>query len=100
MNLLVTFNNFVMCEVYKNKNAIKTEVSGGFATIVQRKNLFGLKVLADADIGKFVIPKGATIYIQEEVLNDSGFAKKTYKTQDSEVEFILVPANVIVGYGR
>lgn len=97
--MILTFNNFVMCEPYKNKNAIRTEIRGGFATVVQKNTLTGLKVLANADLGKFQIPEGAMIYVQEELLHDSAFTKKVYKNE-SDVEFILIPANIIVGYGK
>lgn len=77
VNDLTSVNNRVIVEAYK-KEGLKSTVSNGFASIAQKNNLKGLKVLADAQLADgTVVRRGYTVYVREETLHTAAWAAKT-----------------------
>ena len=93
--------NKVVVEPYKNKGKIESEISGGFATIKQKRNLVGLKVLMDSKVllGESTImkiEKGSVVYFNEEVLHSYEWAKRTYECPEIKEVFMLAEPGYIV----
>lgn len=69
---MMTVNNKIFCEPYTGGKGLKSEVKSGFATVQQKNNLVGLKVLANAVVKHgdrlMEIPKGSVLYFNEETL--------------------------------
>lgn len=76
----MTVNNKIFCEPYSGGKDLKSEVKSGFATVQQKNNLVGLRVLADAVVKNgdklLEIPKGSVVLFNEETL----FLQKQYHT--------------------
>jgi hypothetical protein len=69
---MMTVNNKIFCEPYTGGKGLKSEVKSGFATVQQKNNLVGLKVLATATVRNgdklLEIPQGAVVFFNEETL--------------------------------
>jgi hypothetical protein len=69
---MISVNNKIFCEAYSGGKSLKSEVKSGFATIQQKNNLVGLRVLADATVAfgtkTLDIPKGSVVFFNEETL--------------------------------
>lgn len=95
-----TFNKFIL-ETYKPE-ALKSEIKHGLAMVSQKNNLVGLKLLVDAQISSYgtlaidglsapyVVRKGTVVYIREEILHTSVWAKNSLKSAKIEGNFIIV----------
>jgi len=73
MKSLITLNNKILCEPYLGGKGLKSEVKSGFATVQQKNNLVGLKVLANAHVKvsadkTLEIGAGSIVYFNEETL--------------------------------
>lgn len=68
--MIKSYNNFIICEPYKGKKALRPKITSGMATVDQTSKVVGIKVLADANISSDIsIKKGSTIFIKEDVLH-------------------------------
>ena len=69
---MISVNNKMLVEAYTGKREIKSEIKGGFASIVQRSKLVGLKLIADAKVfydgNEIELKKGQVAYFEEEML--------------------------------
>ena len=75
---------------------LKAEVKSGWATLEQKNNLKGLKVLIQAHLSDgTIIPPGSTAYIKEELLHTQPWAKNKLKSDTLTGEFIIVSTNEI-----
>ena len=96
MKVMKTYNKLAL-EPYKGSGKAEAVVSSGFASIKQRSNLIGLKLLCHADIqiGDKVmhLNKGDTAYFVEEVLHASPWTKKKYQIDGIEGDFIIASFN-------
>ena len=96
----VSFNGYLILQPYKHSGKIKAKISGGFASVEQKTNLVGLKMLTHGNIqiGQDVrmVPKGVTIYFKEETLHTSDWATTKYSCEAIGGEFILAPASAMV----
>jgi hypothetical protein len=90
-----SINNRIIVEAYVSDRALKTKEVNGFASIVQKISLKGMKVLVEARVndGKqlcSVIRKGDLVYIREELLHTCEWAKKNYESDAIEGKFMIV----------
>ncbi len=90
-------NNKLFLEPYKGSNKLESRVNSGFATIKQKGNLVGLKLLLDFRIldpsleeDYRLIPRGSVLYFSEEDLHNQPWSKKTYECKEIEGKFIIV----------
>jgi len=92
-----SFNKLIL-EPYKAE-ALKSEIRHGIAMVGQKNRVIGLKLLVDADASinsvSVILKKGSTVYIREEVLHNSPWAKNTLKSSAVEGDFIIVDASHI-----
>ena len=95
-----SINNRLILEPYKTDRSLRANVTSGFATVEQKIEVKGLKVLADAHIFEgngrtthMVIPKGSIAYIREEYLHNQAWAQKVLKSDAIEGGFIIVDLN-------
>lgn len=93
---MISYNKFIV-EPYKTDRSLRAEVKSGFATISQKVKVIGLKLLCDAQIttnnSYNTLPKGATIYVREEVLHNQQFAKTLLESDGIEGQFMIVDAS-------
>jgi len=89
---IVSYNRLIT-EPYKKTHKIEGQISNGFSTVKQKKQLIGLRILAD---GCFVlgntsvtVEKDQIAYFKEERLYSEDWAKKTYSSDAIGEEFIL-----------
>lgn len=98
MNLTSTrsMNNKLVLAAYK-KEALRANVSNGFARPDQKVTVKGLEVLMDAKLSDgTLIPKGSLAYIREESLHTQQFAQKNYESDALPgISFIIVDANSV-----
>lgn len=88
-------NNRLIVEVYK-KEALRSKVENGFATIGQKLALKGLKVLIDAKLDDgMLVPKGSTVYIKEEILHTQQWAQKAFESSYFPEPFLIVDRTYI-----
>lgn len=90
-----SFNNKLILEAY-SQTEVKAEIRSGWATVSQKNNLKGLRVLVQATLndGTFV-PAGSTAYIKEEYLHTQPWAKNKLKCETLPGEFIIVTMNEV-----
>lgn len=90
-----SLNNRIIVEAYK-KEALKSEIKNGFATIQQKASLKGLRVLMDAKLsdGTLVL-RGSTAYIKEESLHTQAWAQKVLDSSTLGTPFIIVDASQV-----
>lgn len=93
----ISLNNRLILEPYKTDRALRANVSSGFATVAQKDEVKGLKVLVEARIFEgagrqtsMVIPRGSIAYIREEYLHTAAWAQKVLKADGIEGSFIIV----------
>jgi len=95
-----TLNNKLIIEPYEGIRKVEAKVTSGFATIKQRTNLIGLKVLLDGTItqGQNVIEvkEGQIVYYQENTLYSQAWAKEVYTCDDIKKPFILAEAAYVI----
>lgn len=86
-----SFNNRLIVEAYKAEGGLRSEIRNGFATVSQKNNLKGLKVLISASLsdGTYV-PAGSTAYIKEELLSTQPWAKNILQSDTLKTQFITV----------
>lgn len=89
-----SLNNRLILEQYK-KEAIKTDISGGFARMAQKISLKGLKVLVGTVLADGTqVPAGSTAFLKEEYLHNANARGVTLPTfENSEIHdqpFIIV----------
>lgn len=82
-------------EPYKTDKSLKAENKNGFATIAQKNNLFGLKVLVATSYAGKDVPAGSTAFIREEMLHTHPWGTKTLKAEGIEGAFIIVEPSFI-----
>lgn len=87
---LTAMNDRFIVETYK-KEALKSEVKKGFATIGQKNTIKGLKILVDAQLSNGTVVKaGQRAYIKEETLHTATWATKNYECDAISVPFMVV----------
>ncbi len=95
---LMSLNDFLIVEPYKQGQGLKAEVKNGFAFVKQKMELVPLKLLVEAKLtdGSY-IPAGSSIYVQEEYLTTHEWAKKVKKAESAlgSQEFIIVELKYI-----
>jgi hypothetical protein len=86
-----SLNNRLVVETYK-KEAPRSEVRNGFASIGQKLNLKGLTVLVNAQLndGTLVVA-GSKAFIKEEILHTQQWAQKMFEP----ISFISVPFLIV-----
>lgn len=89
-----SIHNRVFLEPYKGSKKIESTVKSGFATVKQRSNLIGLKVLVDAEVivaGSLQkLSAGSVLYFEETTLATEAWARHTYKAEGLHgEEFIM-----------
>lgn len=86
-----SLNDRLILEAYTDDRSLKSDVKSGFAMISQKVTLKGLKVLMNAKLNDgTIIEKNSTAFVQEELLVTQGWAKKTFKCDGLEEQFIIV----------
>jgi len=90
----------LILEPYKGKGKIEAQVSGGFATVKQKTNLVGLRLLENVKLvygtGIHTVLKGAMIYFTEETLHSSPWSKKVFTSDFTEEQFIIAEPSSVV----
>jgi len=85
----MSHNGKLILEAYE-QTGLKTQIKSGWATVSQKNELVGLKVLVNALLPDGIeIVAGSLAYIKEESLSTQPWAKARYKTKDSLGEFII-----------
>lgn len=85
-----TVNDRLILETYK-KEALRSDVKNGFASISQKSGLKGLTVLMDARLRNgTLVPAGSKAYIREENLHTQPWANKPLECDTLKVPFIVV----------
>ena len=78
-----TTNNTLAVKPYQQGQGLQGEVKNGFAFVKQKTELVGLELIADARVvesgNALMVPKGSTIYINEEYLTTQSWAKQSKK---------------------
>ena len=96
---MISLNKLIL-EPYTGKGKIEAEVKSGFASVKQKTNLVGLKVLSDAKIfignNAIDIKYGQVVYFKEEILHNNDWAKQTYKSDFIENAFIIAESNSVI----
>jgi hypothetical protein len=92
-----SLNNRLIVEAYKTDGTIKANVQSGFATIAQKVQLKGLRLLVDAFVTvnssePMHVPAGSKVYIREEYLYTQPWAKKVFECDTLSEKFIVVEA--------
>jgi hypothetical protein len=90
----ISLNNRLIVEIYK-KEALKSEIRNGFATIAQKTCVKGLKVLVDGALDGVKIPTNSVVYIREESLHTKPWAQKPLESDNISVPFLIVDKNEI-----
>lgn len=90
----------LVLEPYKGRGKIEAQVSSGFATVKQKTNLVGLRLLEDANViygtERYTVPKGSKVYFTEETLHSSPWAKKVFTSDFMKEQFILAEPSAVV----
>lgn len=90
----LSLNDFLLVSAYQPGQGLKQEIKNGFAYTKQRIDIVGLALIIDAKLkdGTF-IPAGSTIYVDEELLTTSPWAKKIKRCEAlGNQEFIVLEA--------
>lgn len=93
--MIISVNNKVVCEPYKSAGAIKSEIKNGFASVIQKKKLVGLKILVDYSDDKRNIPSGSIAYILEERLHATPDYQKSLDSDLLDQPFVLIDFSAI-----
>ena len=89
--MIESVNNLIVCEPYRGNRGIKSKVHSGVATIQQKTEVVGLKVLKRACISSEIyVEAGSTIYIKEEVLYNIKEYSVELSCKDISDPFVLV----------
>ena len=95
-------NNKLILEPYKGEHKVKANVQHGFATIKQKSNLVGLKLLADAKLTQgnstFLVPRGTVAYFEEEVLYSQEWPRKRLSCDELKEEFVIGDYSQVRGF--
>lgn len=96
----VSLNGKFIVEPYKGDRALKANNASGFAIVQQKVSIIGLTLLADSlvQVGKTereVLPKGAKIYVREELLFTAPWAQKVFESDAIEGKFIIVDSSQV-----
>lgn len=90
INRPTSLNNRLIVEMYK-KEALRSKVVNGFASVDQKLTLKGLRVLADAQLDdNTLVKKGSTAYIKEEALHTQAWAQKALESDYFKEPFLIV----------
>lgn len=93
-------NNKIIVELYKESRGVTPTINKGFASIKQKQNLVGLKVLCDATIvyGQIetVIKKGDVVYFTEETLYNSPWAKNALTSDAFKGTFAVAEGSQVI----
>lgn len=99
MGRFESLNNRFILETYKTDGSLRSEVNSGFAMIAQKNTLIGLKLLVDTRIVlegfSTTYFAGSIAYIKEEYLHTQPWAKKKYKSDSVDEEFIIVNKDMV-----
>lgn len=85
-------NNNILVEPYKSDRALKPKTTSGFATVAQKSNLVGLRVI----VGNSMAKKDWTAYFKEEDLHTMAWAKTVFNCADVGQPFIIADQRYIV----
>lgn len=95
-----TINNKLICEPYKGGKGLKTEVKNAFATVQQKNNLIGLKVLVDCFVSvnstTYTIKEGSTVYFNEETVHNINSFHNPINNAVLSTPFIVADLNQVV----
>lgn len=101
MKDMLSVNNKIFCEPYTGGKSLKSEVKSGFATVQQKNNLVGLKVIADATITvgarTLEIPKGSVVFFNEETLYVHQQYHAPIKNNVFEEPCVIADFNHVIG---
>lgn len=91
-----SMNNKLVLAAYK-KEALRANVSNGFARPDQKVTVKGLEVLMDAKLSDgTLVPKGSLAYIREESLHTQQWAQKSYESDALPgISFIIVDSTSV-----
>lgn len=94
-------NNKLICEPFTGGKGLKTEVKNAFASVQQKNNLVGLKLLADAFIvtpsNNYTINAGSIVYFHEEVVhNHNNFHVPMPANAHIKVPFIVADFSQVI----
>jgi len=99
----ITVNRKIMVKPYISDRKIKSKVSNGFASIIQKSNIIPLEVMADSDLGPNTLSehtylkKGSMVYVLEEFLHAHQKVLTKFTIKDKGEEFMLIDySNVIM----
>lgn len=112
---MISYNNKLILTPYTGKTGIRsTGEKTGFASVQQKTNLIGLKLLADAKleltsglehlsidgvsqtIDKNLLKKGQIVYFREEDLHASSWSTTVFSSDALKGGFVLGPATQMV----
>lgn len=95
---IIPANDTVMCEP-PDSTQVKVSLKKGFATVVQKTSLTGLKViegnLGASPRGGVVIGGGDVVYVRGEAITNHQWAKEVFTIEDGP-PFVLVPLNCVM----
>lgn len=88
---MVSYNNRLILEPYKNEGQLKSTIQHGIAMVSQKISVKGLTVLADARLsdGSWIY-KGSKAFIREELLHTQPWAKKLFESSAIDGQFMIV----------
>src|SRR5271165_7177778 len=90
-----SYNNRLIVEPYQ-KSQLKSKVVNGFASVEQKSNLQGLKVLMNAKLNDgSIVPKDSVVFVKEEVLHSQPWAQKTYECKSLVGKFLIVDLSAV-----
>lgn len=96
-----TLHGHIMVEPWKGDRKIKSKISNGFASVLQKTNIVKLKVLVDAKVNyansTLDIAEGSFILVSEELLLVSKQSLKTVTIEEGTQEYMLIDINNVIG---
>ena len=104
MPLLLPVNGKIMCEPPES-NQIKVSIKAGFAQVVQKTSLVGLKVIAGNTCtckpgpGIPYVSEGDFVYVRGEAITNHQWAREAFNIEGYP-PFILVPVDAVMAVKR
>lgn len=93
---MISINEAVCTEVYKNERKLESTVTNGFAFVSQKTKVIPLVVKFTILHPKLRVDEGDVVYVKERDFLEKQIPCDRYELEGKE--FILVPIDRIVGY--
>lgn len=86
----MSLNGLLIVAPYDRGQGVKVEVKSGFATVAQKNDVVGLKLLVAVNLNGKTYPAGSTVFFREDDLASKPWAKEIRKVIGEQESFLII----------